>query len=205
MQEKKIMSRKIVLQVIGIASALLMFMAFPCVAAETSEGSGFDRHTWDLVWRLINFAILAFVIIKYGKPPLMKFLVGKGEEQAVRFGDLEKQASDLAKEEEEQKTTLTHIDDRIQKIKDYYHQVGQEEKERIIAETELLKQQIQENARQKIVAEFEDAKKAFRKDVVEQAVGLAETRIRGNLDLQDQEGLVQKYLDQLTGLPHSAK
>jgi F-type H+-transporting ATPase subunit b len=205
MHEKKIMSRKIVLQVIGIAGALLMFVAFPCVAAETSEGSGFDRHTWDLVWRLINFAILAFIIIKFGKPPLMKFLVGKGEEQAVRFGDLDKQASDLAKEEEEQKTTLAQIDERIQKIKEYYHQVGQEEKERIMADAEFLKQQIQENARQKAAAELEDAKKAFREEVVEGAVSLAETRIRGNLDLQDQEGLVQRYLDQLTGLPHSAE
>jgi F-type H+-transporting ATPase subunit b len=199
------MSRKIALQVIGIAGALLIFMVLPGIAAETSEGSGFERHTWDLAWRLINFAILAFVIYKYGKPPLMKFLAGKREEQAALFEDLEKQASDLNEKEEEQTTILVQIDERIQKIKEYYHQVGLEEKEKIIAEADLVKGQLRESAQDKAMAELEEAKKSFRREVVEQAVGLAETRIRGNLDLQDQEDLIQRYLDQLTGLAQSAE
>ena len=199
------MSRKMIWPVAGIVSAIFLMIALLCVAAENTEEGRFDRHTWDLALRLINFALLAFVVYKYGKPPLLKFLASKRKEQVYRFEDLEKRTNDLNKQLEEQNTELAKIDERIQKIKNYYHQVGQEEKERIVAEAELLKKQIQDNARQKAMAEFENAKVRFRKEVVDKAVELAEQRIRDNVNLQDQENFIQGYLDQLKGLSQNAR
>jgi hypothetical protein len=39
--------------------------------------TNYSRATWDLTMRWVNFLILAVVIVKYSKQPLISFLKGK--------------------------------------------------------------------------------------------------------------------------------
>ena len=187
--------------VVGVLGAIGA-MAFPCEAA---EGSGFDRHTWDLAMRYINFGIFAFLIYKYGKGPLVGFLREKRESIALPLAQIKEEEEALLMKQKEQADLLTQIDERIEKIKEFYRQIGQEEKVKILAEAEASSRRILQDAEDVASREFEEAKKKFRGEVVELAVRLAEERIRRNITTEDQDQLVQGWIRQLGTMEVSAE
>lgn len=188
---------------VGLGTAIAcFFVAVPCFAA---EGGGFDRHTWDLIMRFVNFGILAFVIYRYGKDPLVKFLAGKRASVALSLEELQKEREFLARQQEEQNTLLGQIDVKIDSIKEYYHRLGQDEKEKVMARATMQRDHMLEDARQRADREFEKAKMKFRAEVVEMAMQLAEQRIRQNITVSDDRNLVNDYISQLSAIDeHSA-
>jgi F-type H+-transporting ATPase subunit b len=198
------MSRSQAWRLIVLTAALLVLAAHPGFAAESSEGGWTNRQLWDVAWRWINFAIVVFFLYKVAKDPLVNFLSSQKKEQAVRFEDLKQEEQDLERQHTEQSEQLAQMDQRIEDIKAYYRQVGEEEKERIKADAEYMKEQLLQNAREKAMAEFEKARKSFRAEVVEQAVRLAEQRIKTQIEAEDQDRLVQSYLGNLAELAESS-
>ena len=183
------------------AASALALVAVPCFAA---EGGGLNRHTWDLAMRVINFAILAFVIYKYGKAPLVKFLADKRNSVVVSFEDLERERNEFAAQQEEQNRLFAQMDEKINTIRSYYHQLGQDERERILARAEIHREHLLEDAQVRADREFEKARAAFRQEVVEMAVEMAEERIRGQINDADQKNLIEGYVNQLSTVTPSA-
>ena len=182
---------------LGIAVAFI-FLAVPCFAAE--GGGGIDRPTWDLIMRLVNFGIIAVVIYKYGKDPLVKFLAGKKASVALSLEELQKEKEYLAQKHEEQDALLTNIDEKINTIRDYYHRLGQDEKQKIMERATIHRDHMLEDARQRADRELEKARTKFRAEVVEVALQLAEQRIRQRITVADDRNLVNDYISQLSAI-----
>jgi len=183
---------------VGLVTAIAcIFVAIPCLAA---EGGGVDRHSWDFILRIVNFAILAFVAYKYGKDPLVKFLASKRASVALSLEELQKERELLLQQQEEQNLLLAQIDEKIGGIKEYYHRLGQDEKDKILARATLQRDHMLEDARQRADREFEQAKVKFRAEVVEMAMELAEQRIRRIITVADDRNLVSDYIDQLSSI-----
>lgn len=181
---------------LGVAVAC-MLAAAPCMAA---EGGGMDRATWDLAMRIINFGILVFVIYKYGKDPLIKFLVSKRASVELSLEELEKEKQDLTRRQEEQNALFAAIDDKIASIKDYYRRLGEDEKRKIMERAKIHSDQMLEDARLRADRELEKARDVFRAEVVDMALQLAEQRIRQNITVADDRMLVEDYIRQLGAL-----
>lgn len=161
---------------------------------------GIDRALWDLSWRWINFGILVFFIMKYLKGPLVNFIRGRRDAIAGTFDQLKEKEEALERRRREQEALLAQLDEKIESIKAYYHEIGQEEKEKILAQAERIRRQILDDAKVAAAREFEEAKKKFRAEVVEKAVAMAEERIRKKITKKDQRVLVDNYLAQLEAL-----
>jgi len=158
---------------------------------------GIDRSLWDLCWRWINFGILVYFIMKYLKGPLVNFIKGRREAIAGLFDQLREKEQALDRRRREQEALLAQMDEKIESIKAYYHEIGQEEKAKILAQAERIRQHILEDAKLYAAREFEEAKKRFRAEVVDKAVLLAEERIRKKITKKDQQRLLANYLEQL--------
>lgn len=169
-------------------------------AHASSTVFGIERSVWDLAWRWINFGILVFFILKYLKGPLVKFIKERRSAVAGLFDDLREKEEKLNRRREEQEALLAQLDEKIASIKAYYHEIGQEEKEKILAQAERIRRQILEDAKIAAVRDFEEAKKRFRAEVVEKAVALAEERIRKKITKKDQRQLLDAYVLQLEAL-----
>lgn len=170
-------------------------MGTTCEAADTVFG--IDRGDWNLTWRLINFGILAYFIVKYGKDPLINFLKGQRKDVKERFDDISGQEQELEALQHEQQELLDGLDAKIADIKKYYHEVGEEEKRRLLERAEETRAFILRDAEAAADREFEEARKAFRSEVVEMAVELAGKRISKKITKKDQKNLIGKYVDQL--------
>ena len=68
-----------------ILLVLALCLAPALALAQDEAGPSTLRQVWDTVWRILNFAILAFVIVKYARKPLMKFLKGHGQDVSERL------------------------------------------------------------------------------------------------------------------------
>jgi len=181
---------------LGVAVACI-FSAMPCMAA---EGGGMDRATWDLAMRIINFAILVFVIYKYGKDPLIKFLASKRASVELSLEELEKEKQNLTRQQEEQDRLFTAIDDKMASIRDYYRRLGEDEKEKIMERARIHRNQMLEDAGLRAERELEKARGVFRAEVVDMALHLAEQRIRQNITVADDRLLVEDYIRQLVSM-----
>ncbi|MBC7357258.1 MAG: F0F1 ATP synthase subunit B [Desulfacinum sp.] len=189
---------------VGAVAALGAAFMVADPANASSTVFGIERAVWDLAWRWINFGILMFFLVKYLKDPLVNFLKGRREQIAQVFEGLKEKEEALKRQQEEQEALLAQLDEKIESIRAYYHEIGQEEKEKILAQAELTRRQILEDAKIAAEREFEEAKKRFRAEVVDMAVALAEQRLKKKITKKDQTNLLQAYLGQLSEIKAKA-
>jgi len=182
--------------VVGLVCGSLL-LALPCYAA---DGIGLNRHSWDLAMRLVNFAILAFVIYRYGKDPLKNFLASKRASVVLSFEQIEEQREDIARQQEEQDALFAQMDEKLESIKSYYQRLAQDEKEKVMARAAATREHILKDAQQRADREFEKAKTVFRQEVVELAVQRAEQKIQQEITVADDNSLIQDYLGQLASV-----
>jgi F-type H+-transporting ATPase subunit b len=149
---------------------------------------------WDLLWRTLNFAILAIVLAKLLSKPIANAL--KGRQQSIReeFEDLEDRKAEADKVYQEYEEKLSSIKQEIDEIINNAIAQGEAEKERIIEDGKRTAQDMTRQAEMAIQHELAEAKLKLREDVANQAVVMAEELIKKNLQETDQVKLIEDYL-----------
>jgi F-type H+-transporting ATPase subunit b len=174
----------------AIAIALQMFGA----TALAAEEAGNWRSIFDLVMRWVNFAILAFILIKYAKTPLKNFLGEKRQEIARQINTIEQEKETA---EHKIKETLKVLEDskiRFAKMKQRVIEDGEKKKEKIIAEARQESQILMESTRKKIDNQFLEAQNAFKSELVEITINLAMERLPAEITEADNQKWVNAFL-----------
>lgn len=189
---------KVMLLRIAIAAAVCAGAALAAAPCHAADWLPVERATWDLAMRLINFGILVYFMNRYLRKPLVDFVTGRRAEVAGVFERMAQEQKSLEAQREEQDRMLQELDDKIESIRAFYHQIGMEEKQKILRQAEAEKQRILEDAQMLASMQFEQAKKRFRAEVVELAVQMAEERLRKKITKKDQKMLFERYIEQLS-------
>jgi F-type H+-transporting ATPase subunit b len=179
----------------------ILFFVFNLVvvsAAFASSGGENYTYTWkDWLWPVVNFSILLFILIFFGKKPIGEFFKG-------RTAAIEKSLKDAAEAKElaektlkEVRTRLDNTGSEIEQIIEAARKSGEKEKEAIIAEGEHLKEKILEQAKANIDFELQKAKEALKSDAALMALELAEKQIKEKLGQSEQETLIDDYIKRL--------
>jgi F-type H+-transporting ATPase subunit b len=149
---------------------------------------------WDLLWRTLNFAVLAIVMAKLLSKPIANAL--KGRQQSIReeFENLEDRKAEADKVYQEYEEKLSSIKQEIDEIINNAIAQGEAEKKRIIEDGKRAAQDMTRQAEMAIQHELAEAKLKLREEVANQAVVLAEELIRKNLQEPDQVKLIEDYL-----------
>jgi F-type H+-transporting ATPase subunit b len=169
-------------------------------AAFAAGGGGHAQqdYTWkDWQWLVINFAVLMFVLIFFGRKPAKEYFRKRTEmiEQSLQEA---REAKELAQKTlEEVRARLKNTDQEIEQILEAARTSGAKEKEEIIAEGERLKEKIIEQAKANIDFELQKAKETIKSDAALLALELAEKRIKEKLGQKEQEELVDDYIKRL--------
>ena len=109
-------------------SGTLIFCPDSFAAGETSQG----RTLWDNIMLIVNFGILVFFFLKYGRIPLMDFLRGQKKRVEGELNEVNVQFKDVKTLMEEEAEKLEDIDKLIEEIKKNIIKMGKREKENII-------------------------------------------------------------------------
>ena len=149
---------------------------------------------WDLLWRVMNFAVLIIVLVKVLSKPIANGLRARQQSIKEQFADLEERKAEADQAYKTYEEKLAAIDQEVSDIIQSAIAQGEAEKERIIDEANRAAGDIKRQAEMAIQHELAEAKLQLREEVANQAVVMAEELIRKNLQEADQVKLIEDYL-----------
>lgn len=172
----------------------MLYTASPVLAAEEGSHSGGS----DMLWRIVNFAILAialFFTFRYLKVKDFfadrKKIIMSGLEEA-------KKAKEYAeKKAKEFELKFSSLDKRLEEIYQEIREEGEIEKKRIIEEAIKMAGRIQEQAMLAAEQEIKKAKEEIKGEIAKIAVEMAEEILRNEMTAADHERLIKEYLEKV--------
>jgi len=159
-----------------------------------AENAGSWRSTYDIVLKWINFIILAFVLVKYGRAPLMKFLRGTKENLAREIKQIENEKAELKTKVKETSKILDESEVRFAELKERIVRQGEKKKDAIIQTAQKQSKMMLEDGKRRIDAHFIQTKNKFRAEMIDSAFELAMERLPKEITAEDNENLTIEYL-----------
>ncbi len=156
------------------------------------------RNQWDLAWRIINFLIIAFVIVRFGKEPLRKFLSGRSQEIDREFKTANRLKEDAEQEYQEILAEVSRVDEQIAELCRVIESQGEMQKKRILEEANATAQRLIAEAEAHVDFELRKARHHLKDELVDMAIALAEEKIRKKISRKDQQALAEEYIRKLS-------
>ena len=184
---------------VGLLAVLAVFVAVGVVFASSGGGHGessFDKGK-DLIWRIMNFVVLAGGLTFLLKKPIAKGLESRRQGIRDQLDDLEKRKQKAEKELSEYQQKLNQLEKEVEKIVAEYVRDGEVFKAKIIEEAKASAEKLRGQAKKNIEHEFEKAKKELRSEMAAQAVVMAEELIKKRINDKDQERIIGEYLEKV--------
>lgn len=163
-------------------------------AALAAEGGQTWRPTYDLIMRWVNFAILFFVLFKFGRKPIMAFLRGQRDEIAGEFSKVEAQKDKMLARLQEAKQALEESEVRLPELKARLIEQGERRKMELIEEARQQSRLVLQGARHKIEYQVLRARKKLSTELLDLAVEEAIKRLPSIMTAEDDQRQVEKYL-----------
>ena len=152
------------------------------------------RHAYDIIMMWINFGVLVFVIVKFGKEPLVGFLNTKKDEMAGEIQALEDEKSNAEAKNKETLAMMAAGEAHIKSIQEKIIAQGKKEKERIIEEAKAQSRYMLEEAKQRVGSQIIQARRRFRSELVDAAIKMAMERLPKEITQEDNQILLENYL-----------
>jgi F-type H+-transporting ATPase subunit b len=169
---------------------------FLAIASPVYAGGGEMVHMglMDWVWKVVNFAILVFLLVKFVKRPLQDYLQQRKEtvEKTLMEAKEAKELAQKALTEVEERLALK--DKEVAEIIESARESGEREKARLIQEADNMRVRIIDQAKINIDYELRKAKEALQHEAAEAALQRAEQLIKEEITEQDQDRLFRESL-----------
>ncbi|HXX58420.1 MAG TPA: ATP synthase F0 subunit B [Thermodesulfovibrionales bacterium] len=162
-------------------------------AEEAAHGGAWKE--W--LWKILNFAILVFILVKFLNKPLREFLRGRTEliEKTLKEARDAKALAEKALAEVEERLKLK--DREIEEIIARAERSAKAEHDLLVQNGEQMKEKILEQARNNIDYELRLAKETIKAEAVGIAMELAEKKLKERLTKEQQVKLVEESLERM--------
>ena len=196
----------------GVTSAQTHHDEHAAAGAESDEAAGPEPINWfefgktdkhggpwpPLVALLINFAIFAFVYVRFGKKPIAD---GLQERRDAIAKDIENAAKILAEAKARAVTYQVKLgskDEDAREATEGLVRSGEVEKERILVEAASKAARMKKDAAFLLEQEIKQLQQDLVRDTVERSIAQAEALLVRGVTVADQERLAEEYLATLT-------
>ena len=148
-------------------------------------------------YRVMNFAVLAMAMFFILRKPLPKALNSRIDGIREQINDLEGKKAAAEQNLVQYNQKIAALDQESETIVQEYIQQGEEVKRRIIEEAGSAAEKLKEQAAKNIANEINMARDRIKVDIVESALQKAEQMIKANITQDDQNRLVDEYLEKV--------
>jgi len=190
-----------------IISRLALVFALLCIlcAGPALAASGGGEHGeaepkgWVATdtYKVMNFGVLAIALFFILKKPLTQALNARITGIKEELESLEKRKQEAEKQLDEYNQKLTKLDGEAETLVQEYIKQGEEAKARIISEAQSTAEKLEEQAKRHIEHEFAQAKNQLQAEILQEALAKAEEIIKTKISSDDQDRLVDEYLDKV--------
>lgn len=166
-------------------------------AAGDAGGSLSTDKLIDLFWRVVNFAALMIILVKFGAKPIASGLAGRQKKIKDSIEDLESRRDKAEKTYREFEAKLAGMEKEIDTIVDKAVAQAEIEKAKILEKAENSAADMKRQAEMTVHNEITEARRKLKNDIADQATVMAEELIRKNLTDDDQVKIIEDYLDKV--------
>ena len=184
--------------VFGVLSVLLLLSMGVGNALGASGGEG-GAKGWVATdtWRVMNFVVLLVALIFVLRKPISQALSSRIKNIREQLESLEAHKAEAEKQLAQYNEKLSQLESEAEKIVEDYIKQGNEAKAKILKEAEATAEKLQVQARRNIEHEFGKARQELQREVVEKSLAKAEETLKKTITAQDQDKLVDEYLDKV--------
>jgi F-type H+-transporting ATPase subunit b len=185
---------------ITLPAASSIFFVFAGVAlASSGGGGGVAPKGWMATdtYKVLNFLVLAGALFYIARKPVAQFFSSRVKDIQSQLLDLEQKKSDAQRTLAEYEDKIADLSKESEKIVQDYVRQGEEAKKRILAEAEAQAIKLEESAKRNIEQEFKAAKVKLQQEIAEKALAQAELLVTASISSDDQDRLVDEYLDKV--------
>lgn len=167
---------------------------------EAAEGHGEAASSgWhkEDTYRVMNFTVLFVGLFLLLRKPLSKALNSRIEGIKSQLEELEVKKKAAEDELAGYNEKLAMLDKEAEKVVAGYIQQGEDARDRILKEAESAAEKLEVQAQKNIENEIAKAKKELQQDVIAKALVKAEDLIKSQISANDQNRLVDEYLEKV--------
>lgn len=178
-------------------STFLIFTLVYVSLAFGAEEAGHGAEWKEWLWKILNFAILVFILVKFLGKPLKNFLKQRTEliEKTLKEAREAKELAAKALAEVEER--LKSKDKEIQDIISISERSARVEYDQLIKQGEEMKEKVIAQAKSNIDYELKAAIDTIKAEAVEIAMELAEKKIKERLSETEQMRLIEESLSRM--------
>ena len=153
----------------------------------------------DFLWRILNIAVLMWIVIKFAGKPVREFFANRSE--ILRKGVQEAQEAKAEAERifTEYQAKLDGLEGELKAMETKASLEAEREQERMRQETETLVAKLKQQARQMADQEVATAQRSLRNEAAKLAVEVAERLVKENVSDSDRQRMVENYLEKVVG------
>jgi F-type H+-transporting ATPase subunit b len=189
-------SRKFIAALFFLALLLSVLSISTALGASGGEGGSKGWGSTD-TFRVMNFAVLAIVLVYLLRKPLSQALSSRINGIKVELEDLEARKDEAEKKLAEYNEKLAQLEKEAERIVEDYIKQGHEAGERILKEAQASAEKLKAQARRNIEHEFEQAKLKLQVEIFENSLEKAEDIIKKKFSADDQDRIVDEYLEKV--------
>jgi len=192
-------SASTIAMVIAVMIGIVFCFNIGVVMGSSGGGEATATKGWVATdtYRVMNFSLLALVLFFLLKKPASKALGDRIKSIKEQINDLEQKKGEAEKELERFNQKLSLLEKEAEEIVEKYKQQGEEARAKIIKEAEAAAGKLQDQARKNMDYELEEASKKLQGDILEKALAKAELMIQEQISKEDQDRLIDEYLQKV--------
>lgn len=169
--------------------------------AEEAGHEGHEEITFMGDWlpRLVNFAIIAAVVIYFMRKPVRDFFKNRSAEIAKAMRESQEARERAAAALAEMERKIKELEAETARMVADAKERGEKDRQALVDEGKKVAADVQAQVKQGIDIEVQKAKAALEVEAAQLSVDLAEGKIKKTINDQDQERIVKEYISKVGG------
>ncbi len=193
----RIIMKRIMLMFYGAACVFHVALA---IAEEAAEG-GHESTTFVGDWlpRLVNFAIIAAVVIYFTRKPIRDFFKDRSKEIAKAMEESKETRERAVVALAEMERKVKDLEAETSRMINEAQARGEKDRQALIEEGKKVAEDVQIQVKQGLEVEVQKAKTALAVEASLLSIDLAEGKIKEKISSQDHERIVKEYISKVGG------
>ncbi len=177
---------------------LTLVLLAPATAFAGEAGGAFPWAHWAV--SMLNFAVFLGVLIYFAGPKIQTFFRQRANSLKSNIEDAKQLRAEAQAKLDEYSARLDALDTERAALMDDYHQQGEREKDRLVAEAKRQVEKLRADAELIIQQDVRKAVARIERQAVDLAVDMARTALESKLDERTHNGLVDAYVTDLKSM-----
>lgn len=184
-----------------LAETMLLVGVFwffaPYAEVLAADELSLGRKLWDNSLLFINFGILVFLFLKYGRKPLVDYLRGVRKDVESDLNKVETRLSHATSLRDAELDKLEGIQAHLDKIREDILELGRHEKEKHIEEGKIAAENMIQHAKNYAHNKIQEAKKVVADEMIDRAFSTVERVLVREFSPKDNENVIDQFLNDL--------